>query len=107
VWDHVHTTLSPQGGELSPRGSWGICVTVLPEGLTLNEVAQKVLAVAIWNVPLANPSHHTRITISGHMVTKCHVRIQANVVCMQIKGTNVKQQRPTIWEGPKSTGTDL
>jgi hypothetical protein len=34
VWDHVHTALSPQGDELSPRGSWGICVPVLPEGLT-------------------------------------------------------------------------
>jgi hypothetical protein len=35
VWDHVHTALSPQGDELSPRGSWGICVPVLPEGLTV------------------------------------------------------------------------
>jgi hypothetical protein len=34
VWDHVHTALSPQGDELSPRGSWGICVPVLPDGLT-------------------------------------------------------------------------
>jgi hypothetical protein len=34
VWDYVHTALSPQGDELSPRGSWGICVPVLPEGLT-------------------------------------------------------------------------
>jgi hypothetical protein len=36
MWDHVHTALSPQGDELSPRGSWGICVPVLPEGLTMN-----------------------------------------------------------------------
>jgi hypothetical protein len=35
VWDHVHTALSPQGDELSPRGSWGICVLALPEGLTI------------------------------------------------------------------------
>jgi hypothetical protein len=34
VWDHVHAALSPQGDELSPRGSWGICVPFLPEGLT-------------------------------------------------------------------------
>jgi hypothetical protein len=34
VWDHVYIALSPQGDELSPRGSWGICVPVLPEGLT-------------------------------------------------------------------------
>jgi hypothetical protein len=38
VWDHVHTALSPQGDELSPRGSWGICVPVLPEGLTVDGV---------------------------------------------------------------------
>jgi hypothetical protein len=30
----VHIALSPQGDELSPRGSWGICVLALPEGLT-------------------------------------------------------------------------
>jgi hypothetical protein len=41
VWDHVHTALSPQGDELSPRGSWGICVPVLPEGLTA-QVSNKV-----------------------------------------------------------------
>jgi hypothetical protein len=67
--------------------------------------AQNVLAVAIRNVPLAAPSHPPRITIAGHMVTKWHVPIKR--VCTQRKGTNVKQQRPTIWEGPKSTGIDL
>jgi hypothetical protein len=34
VWAPVHIALSPQGDELSPRGSWGICVLALPEGLT-------------------------------------------------------------------------
>jgi hypothetical protein len=57
--------------------------------------------------PLAAPSHHPRITIAGHTVTKWNVPIQAKLVCTQIKGTNVKQQRPTISEGTKSTGIDL
>jgi hypothetical protein len=35
VCDHVHTELSPQGDELSPSGSWGICAPALPEVLTL------------------------------------------------------------------------
>jgi hypothetical protein len=35
VWDHVHTALSPQGDELSPRVGWGICMPVLPEALTV------------------------------------------------------------------------
>jgi hypothetical protein len=34
VWAPVHIALSPQGDELSPRGSWGICALALPEGLT-------------------------------------------------------------------------
>jgi hypothetical protein len=34
VWAQVHIALSPQGNELSPRGSWGICAPALPEGLT-------------------------------------------------------------------------
>jgi hypothetical protein len=36
VWAPVHVALSPQGDELSPRGSWGICALALPEGLTQN-----------------------------------------------------------------------
>jgi hypothetical protein len=35
VWAPVHSALSPQGDELSPRGSWGICALALPEGLTV------------------------------------------------------------------------
>jgi 2,3-bisphosphoglycerate-independent phosphoglycerate mutase len=73
----------------------------------LKKSAQNVLVVVIRNAPLAAPSHHPRITIAGHTVTKWHVPIQAKLVCTQRKGTNVKQQKPKIWEGPKSTGIDL
>jgi hypothetical protein len=66
-----------------------------------------VLAVEIRNVPLAAPSQPPRIIIAGHMVTKWHIPIQAKLVCTQMRGTNAKQQRPTIWEGPKSTEIDF
>jgi hypothetical protein len=57
--------------------------------------------------PLAALSHPPRIIISGRMVTKWHVPIQAKLVCTQSRGTNAKQKNPTIWEGPKSTGIDF
>jgi hypothetical protein len=66
-----------------------------------------VLAVEIWNVPLAAPSHPPRIIIAGHMATKWQVPIQTKLVWTQSRGTNAKQQMPTIWEGPKSTGIDF
>jgi hypothetical protein len=66
-----------------------------------------VLEVEIRNAPLATPSQSPRIIIAGHMVTKWHVPIQAKIGCTQRMDTNAKQQIPTIWEGPKSTGIDF
>jgi hypothetical protein len=66
-----------------------------------------VLAVGTRNVPLAAPSHPPRIVIAGHMAIKWHVPIQSKHVCTHRRGTKAKQQRPTIWEGPKSTGIDF
>jgi hypothetical protein len=73
----------------------------------LKKSDQNVLGVAIQNVPLAAPSQHPRITIAGHTVTNWHIPIQAKLVFTQRKGTNMKKQRPTIWEGPNSTCIDL
>jgi hypothetical protein len=66
-----------------------------------------MLVVGIQNVPLAALSHPPRIIIAGQTVTKWHVPIQAKLVFTQRRDTNAKQQRPTIWEGPKSTGIDF
>jgi hypothetical protein len=41
VWAPVPVALSPQGDELSPKGSWGICVLALPEGLTTGNISVK------------------------------------------------------------------
>jgi hypothetical protein len=53
--------------------------------------------------PLSAPSHPPRIIIAGHMVTKWHLPTQSKLVCTQMRVINGNQQRPTIWEGPKST----
>jgi hypothetical protein len=39
---YTHSALSPQGGELSPRGSWGIFARALPEVLTVNVILRAV-----------------------------------------------------------------
>jgi hypothetical protein len=49
VWAPVHIVLSPQGDELSPRGSWGICVLALPEGLTMLGAALAIVVRASSN----------------------------------------------------------
>jgi hypothetical protein len=64
-----HTALSPQGDELSPRGSWGICVPVLPEGLTLHIQSKSKFHVS--------PSYHVRLFGNAGIEPLTHVHYKS------------------------------
>jgi hypothetical protein len=83
VWDHVHTALSPQGDELSPRGSWGICAPVLPEGLTVDKVLLKKPGKHLRKLeaPRTGPHTVTAIYTNGTVcIQKSKVNERVNII---------------------------
>jgi hypothetical protein len=84
VWAPVHIALSPQGDELSPRGSWGICALALPEGLT-----GTVATLTTTNAKLANQLE------------------AANALITQLKSeiATLKNKIKPVWQGQRPART--